>query len=213
MSDSGPFRIFVVDDHELVRQALHNAIDAEDDMEWAGEASTAEEARDRFPSLAADVALLDVRLPDGDGIELCREFRAMDEDLRCLMLTSFSGDEAVYRSILAGADGYLLKGVQVGALMQALRRVGRGGSLLDPTVTAGVLARLRSSQEDDNDLTPQEARVLEGIVDGLSNKEIGERLGLAQQTVKNYVSNVLSKLGVSTRTQAAVYGARRRTSD
>ena len=210
MSDPTPLRIFVVDDHELVRQALHNAIDAEDDMEWAGEASTAEEARTRFPALNVDIALLDVRLPDGDGIELCREFRSMEQGLRCLMLTSFSGDEAVYRSILAGADGYLLKGVQVQALMDGLRKVGQGGSLLDPTVTAGVLARLRNSREDDSGLTPQEARVLEGIVDGLSNKEISERLGLAEQTIKNYVSNVLSKLGVSTRTQAAVYGARRR---
>lgn len=211
MNDPSVLRIFVVDDHELVRQALRSAIEAEDDMEWEGEASTCEEALALFPSLKPSIALLDVRLPDGDGIELCREFRSRDKDLRCLMLTSFSGDEAVHRAILAGADGYLLKGVQVGALMDALRKIGRGGSLLDPTVIAGVLTRLRTAQEDPSGLTPQESRVLDAIVDGLTNKEIGERLGLAQQTVKNYVSNILSKLGVSTRTQAAVYGARRRT--
>ena len=202
-------RIFLLDDHEVVRRGLRELFEAEDDLEVVGEASTAEEALGRIPATAPDVAVLDVRLPDGDGVEVCREVRSKHPEIRCVMLTSFADDEAVYASIMAGASGYLLKQVRGTDLIDGVRRVAAGESLLDPAVTARVLERLRRGPDDElADLTEQERRILELISEGLTNRQIGERLFLAEKTVKNYVSNLLAKLGMSRRTEAAVYAAR-----
>jgi DNA-binding NarL/FixJ family response regulator len=203
-------RVFLLDDHEIVRRGLRELIDAEDDLEVVGEAGTAEEARGRIPATTPDVAVLDVRLPDGDGIEVCREIRSKNSSISCIMLTSFSDDEAVYAAIMAGASGYVLKQVRGTDLVDGIRRVAAGESLLDPSVTSRVLERLRQPATDDEleALTEQERKILNGIAEGLTNRQIGERLFLAEKTVKNYVSNVLSKLGMSRRTEAAVYAAR-----
>jgi DNA-binding NarL/FixJ family response regulator len=203
-------RVFVLDDHEIVRRGLHEVFDAEDDLEVVGEASTAEEALGRIPATRPDVAVLDVRLPDGDGIEVCREIRSRHDEIACLMLTSFADDEAVYAAIMAGASGYLLKQVRGNDLVDAVRRVGRGESLLDPAVTARVLDRLRRRGEDDElaGLTDQEKRLLDLIGQGLTNRQIGEQMFLAEKTIKNYVSNLLSKLGMRRRTEVAAYAAR-----
>lgn len=203
-------RVFLLDDHEVVRRGLHDLIDAEDDMEVVGEASTAEEGLGRIPATRPEVAVLDVRLPDGDGVEVCRQIRSTHPEISCLMLTSFSDDEAVYSAVMAGAAGYVLKQVRGNDLVDAIRRVGRGESLLDPAVTARLLDRLRKGDEDErlSGLTEQERRILELIAEGLTNRQIGERLYLAEKTVKNYVSNMLAKLGMSRRTEAAAYAAR-----
>jgi DNA-binding NarL/FixJ family response regulator len=202
----------------VVRRGVRELLDAEGDIEVVGEAETVERALARVPAVRPDVAILDVRLPDGDGITVCREIRSMSDDIACLMLTSFSDDEAVYAAIMAGAAGYVLKQVRGTDLVDAVRRVGRGESLLDPAVTARVLERVRKGSEPDElaALTPQERRILDLIAEGLTNRQIGEQMFLAEKTVKNYVSNLLSKLGMSRRTEAAVYAARlaerRRTS-
>jgi len=205
-----PTRVFLLDDHEIVRRGLRDLVDAEDDLEVVGEAGTAEEAYGRIPATNPNVAVLDVRLPDGDGIEVCREIRSKRPDIACIMLTSFSDDEAVYAAILAGAAGYVLKQVRGSDLIDGIRRVGRGESLLDPAVTTRVLERVRRGPADDElaALTGQERRILDLVAEGLTNRQIGERLFLAEKTVKNYVSNVLAKLGMSRRTEAAVYAAR-----
>ena len=205
-----PIRVFLLDDHEIVRRGLRDLLDAEDDLEVVGEASTAEEAVGRIPATRPDVAVLDVRLPDGDGIEVCRAVRDKMDDLACLMLTSFADDEAVYAAIMAGASGYVLKQVRGNDLVDAVRRVGRGESLLDPAVTARVLDRLRRRGDDDElaGLTDQERRLLDLIAEGLTNRQIGERMFLAEKTIKNYVSNLLSKLGMHRRTEVAAYAAR-----
>lgn len=210
MQDVSAVRVFLLDDHEVVRRGLRDLLEAEDDLTVVGEAGTAEEARGRIPATSPDVAVLDVRLPDGDGIEVCREVRAAHPDIACLMLTSFSDDEAVYAAIMAGAAGYVLKQVRGTDLVDAVRRVGRGESLLDPAVTARVLERVRKGSEPDElaSLTPQERRILDLIAEGMTNRQIGEQLFLAEKTVKNYVSNLLAKLGMSRRTEAAVYAAR-----
>lgn len=203
-------RILLVDDHEIVRRGVRELLEAEDDFEVVGEAEDAERAVARASALRPDVAVLDVRLPDGDGVEVCREIRSRHPETQCIMLTSFSDDEAVYASILAGASGYVLKQVRGNDLVDGIRRVAAGESLLDPSVTAGVLERLRHQQEDDElaVLTDQERRILDLIAEGMTNRQIGEQLYLAEKTVKNYVSNVLSKLGMSRRTEAAAYAAR-----
>jgi two-component system response regulator DevR len=203
-------RVFLLDDHELVRSGLRQLIDAEDDLEVVGEAATAAEARRRIPALRPDVAVLDARLPDGSGIEVCRDVRAIDPSIRALVLTSYDDDEALFAAIVAGAAGYVLKDIRSSDLVQGIRTVAAGGSLLDPTTTAHVLERLRNGPQEDSrlaGLTGQERRILELIADGLSNREIGERLHLAEKTVKNYVSNLLAKLGMQRRTQAAVFAA------
>jgi DNA-binding NarL/FixJ family response regulator len=207
---SSMIRVFLLDDHEIVRRGLRELLEAESDIEIAGEASTAEEALSRIPPTKPDVAVLDVQLPDGNGVEVCREIRSHHPEVFCLMLTSFSDDEALFSSIMAGAAGYVLKQVKGHDLVDAIRRVSRGESLLDPAVTTRVLERLRSKPEDDElgALTDQERRIFELIGEGLSNRQIGERMFLAEKTVKNYVSNVLSKLGYDRRTQAAAYAAR-----
>jgi DNA-binding NarL/FixJ family response regulator len=203
-------RVFLLDDHEIVRRGLRELFEAEDDLEVVGEAGTAEEAMGRIPATQPNVAVLDVRLPDGDGIEVCRDIRSRHEDIACLMLTSFADDEAVYAAIMAGAAGYVLKQVRGNDLIDAVRRVARGESLLDPAVTARVLDRLRRSSEDDelSGLTDQEKRLLDLISQGLTNRQIGEQMFLAEKTIKNYVSNLLSKLGMSRRTEVAAYAAR-----
>jgi two-component system response regulator DevR len=203
-------RVFLLDDHEIVRRGLRELIETEDDMTVTGEAGTAEEALARIPPTAPDVALLDVRLPDGDGIEVCRDIRSRHDEIACLMLTSFADDDAVYAAIMAGAAGYVLKQVRGNELLDAIRRVGRGESLLDPVVTARVLDRLRRRSEDDElaGLTEQERRLLGLIAEGLTNRQIGVRMYLAEKTIKNYVSNLLAKLGMGRRSEAAAYAAR-----
>ncbi|HMJ75821.1 MAG TPA: response regulator transcription factor [Iamia sp.] len=204
-------RIFLLDDHEVVRRGVRELLESEDDLEVVGEAGTAEEALARIPPTNPDVAILDVRLPDGTGVEVCREVRSARPDLACLMLTSFSDDEALFESILAGASGYVLKEVRGGELVSSIRRVAAGETLLDPAVTTRVLERLRRGPEEDvrlKGLTDQERRILELLADGLTNRQIAEKMILAEKTVKNYVSNLLSKLGMSRRTEAAVYAAR-----
>jgi two-component system, NarL family, response regulator DevR len=204
-------RVFLLDDHEIVRRGVRELLEAEDDLEVVGEADTAERALARVSATRPDVAVLDVRLPDGDGVEVCREVRSRHPDVACIMLTSFADDEAVYAAILAGASGYVLKQVRGDDLVDGIRRVANGESLLDPAVTTRVLERLRSQQDEEDELsalTDQERRILDLIAEGLTNRQIGEQLFLAEKTVKNYVSNLLSKLGMSRRTEAAAYAAR-----
>ena len=204
-------RVFLLDDHEVVRRGLRELFDAEDDLTVVGEASSAEEALSRVPSTRPDVAVLDVRLPDGDGVEVCRDLRSAMPELKCLMLTSFADDEALFSAILAGASGYVLKQIKGGDLVTAVRRVAAGESLLDPSLTRQVMDRLRGEQVEDERLarlTAQERNILELIAEGKTNRQIADELYLAEKTVKNYVSNLLSKMGFSRRTEAAVYAAR-----
>lgn len=185
----------------------------EDDIEVVGEAGTAADALVRIPAVRPDVAILDVRLPDGSGVEVCREIRARDDSVRCLMLTSYADDEALFDAIMAGASGYVLKAIRGNELLSAVRDVAAGRSLLDPVATARVLERLRNGGAEPDDrfdaLTDQERRILDLIGEGLTNRAIGERLHLAEKTIKNYVSSLLSKLGMERRSQAAAYVARR----
>jgi DNA-binding NarL/FixJ family response regulator len=208
---SGQTRVFLLDDHEVVRRGLHELFEAEDDLSVVGEAATADEAMARVPATRPDVAVLDVRLNDGDGVEVCRALRSALPELKCLMLTSFADDEALFSAILAGASGYVLKQVKGSDLVSAVRRVAAGGSLLDPALTRQVMDRLRGEKAEDERLvrlTGQERNILELIADGKTNRQIAEELFLAEKTVKNYVSNLLSKMGFARRTEAAVYAAR-----
>ncbi len=203
-------RVFVLDDHELVRTGLRTLLEDEDDMEVIGEAGTVADGVRLIRQLEPDVAILDVRLPDGSGIEVCREIQSSTPFVRCLMLTSHSDDDALFSSIMAGASGYVLKEVGSGDLLGDIRRVSKGASLLDPALTQELLDRLRRDQEAESRLTvltPQERRVLELIAQGQSNRQIAQELFLAEATVKNYVSSLLSKLGMRRRTEAAVYAA------
>lgn len=204
-------RVFLLDDHEIVRRGVRELLEAEEDLEVVGEAETAERALPRVSATRPDVAVLDVRLPDGDGVEVCRDIRSTHPEVQCIMLTSFADDEAVYAAIMAGASGYVLKQVRGDELIEGIRRVAAGESLLDPAVTTRVLDRLRTQQNEDDELkalTEQERKILDLIAEGMTNRQIGEQLFLAEKTVKNYVSNVLSKLGMSRRTEAAAYAAR-----
>ncbi|UJW34551.1 response regulator transcription factor [Saccharothrix sp. AJ9571] len=208
--------VFLLDDHELVRTGLRTVLEAHG-LVVCGEASTAAEALIRIPAALPDVAILDVRLPDGEGISVCREIRAsMEPPPACLMLTSFSDDEALFGAIMAGAAGYMLKQVSGGDLVNAVRTVASGGSLLDAHLTASVMSRLRGDDGPADpgyaQLSPQERRVLELIAAGLTNRQIAGRLGLAEKTIKNYVSSLLHKLGFERRTEAAVYATKRRRS-
>jgi DNA-binding NarL/FixJ family response regulator len=206
--DERKITVFLLDDHEVVRRGVAELLAAEPDLQVVGEASTAAEALARAPASRPDVAVLDVRLPDGDGITVCRELRSQLPELRCLMLTSFSDDDALFDAIMAGAAGYVLKQIRGSDLVGAVRIVASGESLLDPRATARVLERMRSTAARSKDplaaLTEQERTVLELIGAGLTNREIGERMFLAEKTVKNYVSHLLAKLGMQRRTQAAV---------
>lgn len=199
-------RVFLVDDHEVVRRGIADLLESEE-MTIVGEAGSVAEALARVPAVLPDVAVLDVRLPDGNGVELCRELRSAIPDLKCLMLTSFDDDEALFGAIMAGAAGFVLKQVRGSDLVQAVKTVAAGGSLLDARSTAAVMRRIQAEQEQAEPLkalTDQERAVLELIAEGLTNRQIGERLFLAEKTVKNYVSHLLAKLGVDHRTQAAI---------
>lgn len=209
-------RVFLLDDHEVVRQGLLRLIDADPDMTVVGEASTVAEALVRAPVAKADVALLDVRLPDGSGVEVCRELSSSDSGLRCLMLTSYEDDEALLAAITAGAAGYVLKEIRGPQLLDSIRAVAAGRSLIDPATKARVLERVRESQGHDarlDLLTPQESAVLDLIGEGLTNREIAGRMFLAEKTVKNYISSLLAKLGVRGRTQAALFIAEQHRSE
>jgi DNA-binding NarL/FixJ family response regulator len=204
-------RVFLLDDHEVVRRGVRELLETQDDFEIVGEAATAEEGLSRIPPTQPDVAIIDMRLPDGNGVEVCRDVRSRDPRIQCLILTSFADDEALFDAIMAGAAGYLLKQIKGNDLIDAIRRVAAGQSLLDPEVTARVLERLRNGPEEDERLarlTEQERKILDLIAEGLTNRQIAERIFLAEKTVKNYVSNLLAKLGMERRTEAAVFAAR-----
>ena len=203
--------MFLLDDHEVVRRGLADLLQAEGDIEVVGESGSAVEATNRAPALRPDVAILDARLPDGSGIDVCRDIRAVDPSIKGLILTSYEDDEALFAAIMAGASGYVLKQIRGTDLVDAVRRVAAGQSLLDPAVTARVLERIRTGIEEPRELkslTDQERRILEYIAEGLTNHEIAQRMYLADKTVKNYVSSVLAKLGLERRTQAAVLATR-----
>lgn len=207
MTAGGKVTVFLLDDHEVVREGLRGLLEAEPDLVVVGEGGTAAEALARVPALRPDVAVLDVRLPDGDGVTVCRELRARLPGLVCLMLTSFSDDEAMLGAVSAGAAGYVLKQIRGGELVDAIRTVGRGGSLVDPQETARLEQRLRAAPARGDPLavlTAQERRIVELVGEGMTNRQIGERLTLAEKTVKNNVSSILNKLGLDRRTQAAV---------
>ncbi|AKE88970.1 MULTISPECIES: response regulator transcription factor [Rhodococcus] len=199
-------RVFLVDDHEIVRRGLVDLLDSVPDFTVVGEAASVGEALARIPGSGAEVAVLDVRLPDGNGVELCRELRARMPELRALMLTSYADDEALFDAIMAGASGFVLKQILGTDLVSAIRTVAAGGSLLDSRATAALMERIRASRTADPlaELSEQERAVFELIGEGLTNREIAERLFLAEKTIKNYVSRLLAKLGMQRRTQAAV---------
>jgi DNA-binding NarL/FixJ family response regulator len=210
--DQRAIRVFVLDDHEVVRRGVRDLLETQPDIVVVGEAATAEEAVGRILATSPDVAILDVRLPDGDGVSVCREVRSRRPELQVLMLTSVDDDEALFDAIMAGASGYVLKQVRSSDLIEDVRRVAAGQSLLDPAVTERVLARLRglrSPEQSEVELSDQEEHILELLAEGLTNREIGARLFLAEKTVKNYVSDLLRKLGLHRRTEAAVFAARR----
>ena len=209
--DRPRIRVFLLDDHEVVRRGLRDLLESDGDIEVVGESGSAQEATARLPALRPDVAVLDARLPDGSGIDVCRDVRSVDPSIKALVLTSYDDDEALFAAILAGAAGYLLKQVGGSDLVDAVRRVADGQSLIDPTLTARVLERLRNGPESHDELaalTEQEHRILVLIAEGLTNRQIGERLFLAEKTIKNYVSSILAKLGLERRTQAAVLAAK-----
>jgi two-component system, NarL family, response regulator DevR len=207
---SQPIRVFLLDDHEIVRRGLVDLLGSTTDIVVVGEAGTAGEALRRIPAARPDVAILDARLPDGNGIDVCRDIRSAHPEVRCLILTSYDDDEALFAAVMAGAAGYLLKQIGGTSLIDAVRAVAAGRSLMDPAVTGKLLDRLRHPAQPDprvSQLTPREREILDLIAEGLSNKEIGARLFLAEKTVKNYVSSLLAKLHMQRRTQAAVFGA------
>jgi len=201
-------RVFLLDDHEVVRRGLVALLEATGEIEVVGESGSALEAARRIPAFRPDVAVLDARLPDGSGIDVCREVRSADPTIKALILTSYQDDEALFSAIMAGAAGYVLKQIKGTDLVDAIRRVAAGQSLLDPAVTQQVLERIRhgadSEPEELKSLTAQERRILELIAEGMTNRQIGEELFLAEKTVKNYVSSLLAKLGLERRTQAAI---------
>ena len=204
-------RVFLLDDHEIVRTGLRSLLESTDDLEVVGEAGTVAEAMSRIPALQPDVAILDVRLPDGSGVEVCRDVRSKLPTTACIMLTSYADDEALFTSIMAGSSGYVLKQVGGSSLVDDVRRVAAGESLLDPALTDRVLRRLREGPEEEPllaSLTNQERRILDQIAEGKTNRQIAEDMYLAEKTVKNYVSNLLTKLGMERRTQAASYATR-----
>ncbi|WP_371537722.1 response regulator transcription factor [Streptomyces sp. NBC_00466] len=210
-SPQSPIRVFLLDDHEVVRRGLCDLLDAEPDIDVVGDAATVDHALARGPALRPDVAVLDVRLPDGDGITVCRDLRAHMPELACLMLASFDDDDALFDAIMAGAAGYVLKDIKGADLVAAVRTVATGQSMLDPATTTRLMSSLRGEQDDTDPeadavsrLSPREREILVLIGDGLTNQEIGKRLYLSEKTVKNHISRLLAKLGVVRRVQAAV---------
>lgn len=214
--DSGePITVFLLDDHEIVRRGVADLLNSAPDITVIGDAGTAAQALARIPALKPQVAVLDARLPDGSGIDVCRDIRSAMPEVRCLILTSYDDNDAIFAAVMAGAAGYLLKEIRGTSLLDAIRQVAAGKSLLDPSVTERLLARLRDGTPSDPrmaSLSEREREILALIADGLTNRQIGERLFLAEKTVKNYVSALLAKLGMERRTQAAVYGAELRKS-
>ena len=212
MAATDKLKILIVDDHDIVRKGLAMLISRQEDLSVVAEAGTVAEAVEKARESVPDVVVMDIRLPDGSGIEACREIRDENNDIKVLMLTSYSDEEAVMGSIMAGASGYLLKEIRSQEIVDAIRRVGAGQSLLDPSVTASVLERVRRGKEEDvlAQLTEQEQKILELIADGKTNREIAGQINLSDKTVKNYVSNILGKLEVSRRSQAAALLAERR---
>jgi len=206
-----PIKVFLLDDHEVVRRGLRDLLESTGEIEVVGESGSAVEATSRIPALRPDVAILDGRLPDGSGVDVCREIRSVDPTIRALILTSYDDDEALFAAILAGASGYVLKQVSSNDLIDTVRRVAAGQSLIDPALTARVLDRVRNGEPQASelaDLTDREREILSLIAEGMTNRQIGENLFLAEKTVKNYVSSLLAKLGLERRTQAAVLAAR-----
>jgi len=204
-------RVYLLDDHEVVRQGLRALLEGAGDIEVVGESGSAADATHRIPALRPDVAVLDARLPDGSGIEVCRSVRAVDASIRALILTSYDDDEALFAAIMAGASGYVLKEIKGTDLVSAVRQVAAGSSLIDPSMTARVLERVRNphpTAPELEQLTEQELTLLALIAEGLTNRQIGEQMFLAEKTIKNYVSSILSKLGLERRTQAAVLASR-----
>ena len=208
---SDKLRVFLLDDHEVVRRGLRDLLEAEGDIEIVGESGLAQEAAARIPALRPHVAVLDARLPDGSGIDVCRDVRSVDPSIKALILTSYDDDEALFAAILAGASGYVLKQIGSTDLVDTIRRVAAGQSLIDPALTARVLDRVRHGPEQHEELaslTEQERKILALIAEGLTNRQIAERMFLAEKTVKNYVSSILAKLGLERRTQAAVLASK-----
>jgi two-component system response regulator DevR len=214
MTAPSPIRVFLLDDHEIVRRGLRTLLEGEDDIEVVGEAGRVADAIPEILRLRPDVAILDGRLPDGSGIEVCREVRAVDASIKGLILTSYDDDEAMFTAILAGAAGYVLKQIDGTSLLSGIRAVVQGHSLIDPSVAVRVIDRMRNGQSagpaEFASLTPQEKKILSLIAEGLTNRQIGERMFLAEKTVKNHVTNVLAKLGVERRTQAAILASKLR---
>lgn len=211
-------KVMLVDDHDVVRHGLRALIEAEEDMEVVAEASDGKQALDRAKIYSPQVVVMDVRMPEGGGVEACREIRDQVPEVQVIMLTSFSDDEALFNSIMAGAAGFVLKQIRGRDLVEAIRTVGAGNSLLDPAVTSKVLERLKKAKFDDKDpklarLSPQEERILDLIAEGQTNRQIGEAIHLAEKTVKNYVSNILQKLEVARRAEAASYITRAKASE
>ncbi len=203
--------VTLVDDHDVVRRGLRAVLDAQEDITVVGEAATVDEAVRRVGYDSPDVVVMDVRLPDGSGVEACRAIRSQWPETKVLMLTSFADDEALFASVMAGASGYVLKQIQSDALVDSIRRVGRGESLLDPAMTERVFRKIRGEEDEDPllaRLTSQERKILDLIATGMTNREIADEMYLAEKTVKNYVSNLLAKLGMSRRSEAAAYAAR-----
>lgn len=203
----GVIRVFIADDHEIVRRGIAAIIDAQGDMEVVGEAATAAQARSRIPAVRPDVAVLDVRLPDGSGVDVCRKVKQDDPSIRCLMLTAFDDEEALRAAIIAGADGYVIKDIRSSSLLDDIRATASGKRLIDPRVALRMTTQLKEPADDPRfaSLVLRERQVLALIADGCTNRQIGEKLGLAEKTVKNYVSSLLAKLGLERRTQAAVF--------
>lgn len=215
---SKELKVMLVDDHEVVRQGLRSLIEVEEDLKVVAEASNGKQAVERALTSSPDVVVMDIRMPEGDGVTACREIRDINPEIQVIMLTSFSDDEALFNSIMAGAAGFVLKQIRGRDLIEAIRTVGTGGSLLDPGVTRRVLERLRKAKIEENDpklarLSPQEERILDMIAEGSTNREIGERIKLSDKTVKNYVSTILHKLEVARRSEAASYITRARAEE
>ncbi len=211
MTSPTPIRVYLLDDHEVVRQGLRALLGSAEDIEVVGESGSAQEATARIPALRPDVAVLDGRLPDGTGIEVCRAIRSVDPSIRALILTSYDDDEALFGAIMAGASGYVLKETRAADLVNAVRHVAAGKSLIDPELTATLLERVRNGPATAPELaslTEQELKLLHYIAEGMTNRQIGEHMYLAEKTVKNYVSSILGKLGLERRTQAAVLASK-----